>query len=66
MKDKQDVKFSPDQLVSSTQLVKGFSKRLNGALKKPLFIQRDQKVQWVLMSLKEYAKIIEKEEHNGK
>lgn len=60
MKDK--VKFSPEQLVSSTKLARNVSDTLNNSLKYPLFIQRDQKVQWVLMSLKEYTNIIEKGE----
>lgn len=59
MKNKKQVKFSPDQLASSTQLARNLSHHLNNALKYPLFIQRDQEVQWVLMSLKEYIKIME-------
>jgi hypothetical protein len=55
------VKFSPSQLVSSTQLARGLSQQLDKAMKVPLFIQRDQEVQWVLMSLDEYRRIIDKE-----
>lgn len=59
MKKKQ-VKFSPEQLVSATKLARNVSDILNTALKYPLFIQRDQEVQWVLMSLKEYRENTEK------
>ena len=59
MKEKQ-VKFSPDQLASTTQIARNLSKYFNGALKSPLFIQRDQEIQWVLMSVKDYGKIIGK------
>ena len=59
MKKKQ-VKFSPEQLASATYLARNISDSLNIALKYPLFIQRDQKVQWVLMSLKEYTRLMEK------
>lgn len=55
------VKFAPEQLVSSTQLVRKLSQHLEAALNYPLFIQRGQEVQWVLMSLDEYRKIIKKE-----
>ena len=58
---KKQVKFSPEQLVSATKLARNVSEILNTALKYPIFIQRDQEVQWVLMSLKEYKKIAEKE-----
>jgi hypothetical protein len=54
-------KFSADQLVSSTQAVRNFSKVLDDALSKPLFIQREQVVRWVLLSLNEYERIISKE-----
>jgi len=57
---KKQVKFSPEQLASTTQIARNLSKYFNDALKSPLFIQRDQEVQWVLMSLKEYKKIMEK------
>jgi len=53
-------KFSPEQLVSSTQLVKKLSHYLETASRYPLFIQRGQEVQWVLLSLKEYRRIIGK------
>lgn len=59
---KKQVKFSPEQLASTTQIARNVSKYFDSALKCPLFIQRDQDVQWVLMSLKEYKKIVEGEE----
>lgn len=55
------VKFSPEQLVSSTQLVRNLSQHLDRASEYPLFVQRDQKVEWVLMSLEEYRRIIDRE-----
>ena len=58
MEDK--VKFSPKQLISSTQLVRNLSKHLEQALDYPLFIQRKQEVEWVLLSLEEYRRIIGK------
>jgi hypothetical protein len=58
LKKKTQVKFSPEQLVSATQLARNLSKHLNDALSYPLFIQRDQEVQWVLLSLDEYRKIV--------
>jgi len=54
------VKFSPEQLISSTQLVRNLSKHLEQALDYPLFIQRNQEVEWVLMSLKDYEKLVKK------
>ena len=61
MKKKQ-VKFSPEQLASTTQIARNLSKYFDGALKRPLFIQRDQEVQWVLISLKEYKEIVGNDE----
>jgi PHD/YefM family antitoxin component YafN of YafNO toxin-antitoxin module len=55
------VKFSPSQLISSTQLARGVSQQLDKATKAPLFIQRDQEVQWVLISLDEYRRMLRKE-----
>ena len=60
MKKKQ-VTFSPEQLASTTQIARNLSKYFNDALRSPLLIQRGQEPQWVLMSLKEYKRIIEKE-----
>lgn len=59
MSDK--VKFSADQLISSTQAVRSFSQHLDTALIHPLFIQREQSVKWVLLSLKEYERLVSKE-----
>lgn len=56
MNDK--IKFSPEQLVSSTQLVRNLSQQLEKASKYPLFIQRNQEVDWVLLSIKEYERIV--------
>lgn len=52
------VKFSVDQLISSTQAVRNFSQHLDTALKYPLFIQREQAVKWVLLSLEEYERLV--------
>lgn len=52
------VRFSPDQLISATQLVRKLSFNLDKALRKPLFIQRNHEVEWVLMSLDEYRKLM--------
>lgn len=59
MSDK--IKFSADQLVSATHLVRNFSKHLDMALKKPLFIQRNNEVEFVLISFKRYKRIAGKE-----
>jgi len=56
---KKQVKFSPEQLASTTQIARNLSKYFNDALKSPLLIQRDQEPQWVLMSLKEYTRMVE-------
>jgi len=58
LKLKDKVTFSPEQLVSSTQLVRKLSQYLEASLDYPLFIQRDQKVSWVLLSLEEYERLI--------
>ena len=54
------VKFSPEQLVSSTQLARNLSQQFDKASKHPLFIQRNQDVEFVLLSLKEYRRILDK------
>ena len=64
MSDK--VKFSADQLVSSTQLVKRLSSYLDDALIHPLFIQRDQTVRWVLVNLEEYERLVNIERRKKK
>ena len=59
MKDK--VKFSTDQLVSSSQLVQKLAMYLERAIDYPLFIQRNHEVKWVLLSLEEYERLVNKE-----
>ena len=57
MKDK--IKFSVDQLVSTSQLVQSQAKYFEQALDYPLFIQRNHEVKWVLLSLEDYERIVE-------
>jgi len=51
------VKFSAEQLVSTSQLVQKLAKHLECALDYPLFIQKNHEVKWVLLSLKEYERL---------
>lgn len=53
-----DIKFSPEQLASTTQLIRGFSQHLEKASIQPLFIQRNHEIEWVMLSLKEYERLI--------
>ena len=58
MNDK--TKLSLNQLVSNTQLVRNLPYCLDLTSKHPLFIQRNNEVRWVLLSLEEYEKITRK------
>lgn len=51
------VNFSPEQLVSSSQLVRGLAHKLEQTKIHPLFIQKNHEVKWVLMSLEDYKKM---------
>ena len=53
-----NIKFSPEQLVSTTQILRNFSHNFEKASKQPLFIQRNQEIEWVLLSLTEYERLI--------
>ena len=55
------VKFSPHQLVTSSYLARNLSQQLDLARKSPIFIQRDQEVQWVLLDINEYRRLLNKE-----
>ena len=55
------VKFSPYQLVTSSYLVRNLSQQLELARKNPIFIQREQDVQWVLLNIDEYRRLLNKE-----
>ena len=57
---KEKIKISLDQLVSNTQLVRNFPQCLEEVAKHPLFIQRNNEVKAVLLSLEEYERIIGK------
>ena len=55
------VKFSPYQLVTSTYLARNLSQQLDSARKDPIFIQREQEIQWVLLNIDEYRRLLIKE-----
>lgn len=52
------VLFGPQQLVSSTKLVRNMSSYLNLAQKKPIFIERDQEVEAVIVSIDTYRELL--------
>lgn len=54
------VKFSPNQMVSTTKIVRTFAECLEKAQEQPIFITRANEVVGVLMSLDEYRKLLEK------
>jgi PHD/YefM family antitoxin component YafN of YafNO toxin-antitoxin module len=48
------VLFGPNQLVTSSRLSKNLGEYLNKTEKRPIFIQRDNNVEAVLMNIEEY------------
>ena len=56
MNDK--TKISLNQLVSNTQLVRSLPHCLDMTSKHPVFIQKNNEVKWVLLSLEEYERLI--------
>lgn len=56
------VQFGPKQLVSSTKLVRNLSSCLDMAQKAPIFIEREQEVQAVLISVDDYRNLLREEE----
>lgn len=56
------VMFGPNQLVSSTKLVRNLSTYLNMVQKKPVFVAREQEVEAVLISLEGYRQLLREEE----
>ncbi|HHY28801.1 MAG TPA: type II toxin-antitoxin system Phd/YefM family antitoxin [Desulfitobacterium dehalogenans] len=56
------VMFGPKQLVSSTKLVRNLANYLDKAQKAPIFIERDQEVEAVLISIDDYRGLLAKEE----
>lgn len=52
------VMFGPQQLVSSTKLVRNLSSYLNMVQKKPLFVEREQQVEAVLISIDSYRELL--------
>jgi len=55
------VKFSPYQLVTSSYLVRNLSQQLDSARKNPIFIQREQEVQFVILNIDEYRRLLSRE-----
>jgi len=56
------VQFGPKQLVPTSKLVRNFSKYLDQALKRPVFISREQEVEAVLINIEEYRELLREEE----
>lgn len=57
--DQDPVLLSPDQLVSSTKLVRNLSGYLDTAQKKPIFIQRQDQIEAVILSINEYRNLLQ-------
>jgi len=55
-----DITNFSEQLITATQLARKTSLHLDNAQEYPIFIQRDQEVKWVLMSLEEYERLNKK------
>lgn len=60
------VRFSPNQLINSTKLVRNLASCLNTAKKYPLFITRSrgEEIEFVLISLEHYRSLLEEVEKN--
>lgn len=56
------VMFGPKQLVSSTKLVRNLSSYLDMAQKSPVFVEREQEVEAVLISIDDYRQLLREEE----
>lgn len=56
------IQFGPKQLVSSTKLVRNLSSYINMVQKAPVFVERDQEVQAVLISVDDYRNLLREEE----
>jgi PHD/YefM family antitoxin component YafN of YafNO toxin-antitoxin module len=56
------IQFGPKQLVSSTKLVRNLSSYINMVQKAPVFVERDQEVQAVLISVDDYRNLLKEEE----
>lgn len=56
------VLFGPSQLVTSSKLSKNLGEYLNKIEKRPIFIQRDNNVEAVLMNINEYRALLLEEE----
>lgn len=54
--------FGPKQLVSSTRLVRNLSSYLDMAQKSPVFVEREQEVEAVLISIEDYRNLLRVEE----
>lgn len=52
------VKLSPRQLVSATKLVRNLAEFLNKSKEGPIFIMRKEEVEFVLLSIEEYRKLL--------
>ena len=53
-----EVKFSPDQFVSSTKLVRNLAEYIDKAKETPLLIVRDYKPEVVMLNVKEYERLL--------
>ncbi len=60
--DDDPVQFGPKQLVSATKLVRNLSGYLNLAKKKPIFIERDQEVEAVIINIEDYRNLLFEEQ----
>lgn len=62
LEEQDPVLFGPQQLVSSTKLVRNMSSYLNMAQKKPVFVEREQEVEAVLISIDSYRDLLREEQ----
>lgn len=56
------IMFGPKQLVSSSKLVRNLSSYLDMAQKSPIFVEREQEIEAVLISIEDYRNLLREEE----
>ncbi len=54
------LKIDRDNLVSSSEIVRNFSKMLDKAKEAPLFITRNNDIEGIIMDIEEYEMLLEK------
>lgn len=54
------LKIDRDHLVSSSEIVRNFSKMLDKAKESPLFITRNNDIEGIIMDIEEYEMLLEK------